>query len=214
MRGSEKTLKEILIEFVVLAAFITLTILVLHSPSLTTADTWLLGLLFALRSPALTDLFSYLTLLGDPYIIAALCIAGSLFLVYAKHIGYAVGLAVGVVGAGLSDVLLKIAVERLRPEGFSTLLPDSFSYPSGHATAALALYGLLTYIALRFFPAHKIIILCFGMAIIAGVGASRLYLGVHYPSDVLGGYLLATLWFFAGIKITQISRGKNLFKLK
>lgn len=214
MRSSEKTLKEILIEFAVLAAFIALTILVLHSPSLTVADTWLLGLLFALRTPALTDLFSYLTLLGDPYIIAALCIAGSLFLVYAKRIGYAIGLAVGVVGAGLSDILLKIAVERLRPEGFSALLPDSFSYPSGHATAALALYGLLTYIALWLFPAHKIIILCSGFAIIAGVGASRLYLGVHYPSDVLGGYLLATLWFFAGIKIAQIYRGQNLFKFK
>jgi undecaprenyl-diphosphatase len=103
----------------------------------------------------------------------------------------ALGLAMVMAGATLLDNGLKLAFHRVRPEVFFGVLPDTFSFPSGHALFALCFYGALaTVVASRLGSTLLRLALWVAAALlILGIGLSRIYLGVHYPTDVLAGFL-------------------------
>ncbi|MDQ4083896.1 MAG: phosphatase PAP2 family protein [Actinomycetota bacterium] len=109
---------------------------------------------------------------------------------------YAVLLPVSAGGAALLATFLKYLFQRPRPELFESDYTASFySFPSGHATIAVAFYGTLALlVALRLQGWHRWAVLAAGAALALLLGLSRLYLGVHYPTDILAGYLAATLW--------------------
>ena len=105
-------------------------------------------------------------------------------------------LLVSTVGGSLLTALLKAVFGRARPELFDSGYTGSFySFPSGHATVAVGFYGALTLIlAYRLRgPARWAVAAC-GVSLVLLIGFSRLYLGVHYPTDVLAGFLAAPLW--------------------
>jgi undecaprenyl-diphosphatase len=108
----------------------------------------------------------------------------------------AVLLLVSTVGGSLLTAILKAVFGRARPELFDSGYTASFySFPSGHATVAVGFYGTLTLILayrLRGF-ARWAVVAC-GVLLVLLIGVSRLYLGVHYPTDVLAGFLAAPLW--------------------
>jgi len=96
-------------------------------------------------------------------------------------------------------------VHRPRPLN-AFYIEDSFSFPSGHAAVAVAFYGFCAYILFRLceqwkWKANAMMI---GVSMIAFIGFSRLYLGVHYLSDVWGGYLIGALWLLFGITLGEL----------
>ena len=109
---------------------------------------------------------------------------------------YAVLLPISAGGAALLATFLKYLFQRPRPELFESDYTASFySFPSGHATIAVAFYGTLALlIALRLQGWRRWTLLAAGGGLALLLGLSRLYLGVHYPTDILAGYLAATLW--------------------
>ena len=111
-------------------------------------------------------------------------------------------LLVSTVGSALLTTVLKGVFERARPELFNSGYAASFySFPSGHATVAVGFYGALTLILayrLRGFARWAVVVV--GVSLVLLIGFSRLYLGVHYPTDVLAGFLAAPLWLiFVGV---------------
>ena len=111
-------------------------------------------------------------------------------------------LLVSTAGGTLLTVVLKAVFERARPELFdSGYTAPFYSFPSGHATVAVGLYGTLTLIlAYRLSGLARWAVATFGVTLVLLIGYSRLYLGVHYPTDVLAGYLAAPLWvIFVGV---------------
>jgi undecaprenyl-diphosphatase len=106
------------------------------------------------------------------------------------------GLAIVMGGATLLDNGLKLAFHRVRPEVFFGVLPDTFSFPSGHALFGLCFYGALAAVfASRLRNAGlRIAIWIAAALLIFGIGLSRLYLGMHYPTDVLAGLLAGGAW--------------------
>jgi len=151
--------------------------------------------------------FSGLTSLGDTLSVGLALLAACLaLLVSRRHKSYIVGLVVAVGGAKLSEVLMKILIERARPDGFALFHLDSYSFPSGHATGAMALYGFITYILCALYPRQRAAWVALGGTVILGVGMSRIYLGVHFPSDVLGGFLLGAIWILVGISAVKYWR--------
>ncbi len=113
-------------------------------------------------------------------------------------------------GAVGFDILMRIAIGRLPPEveRIEQLLPEvqmsfqRYSFPSGHACTVLVTYGALSVIAWRT-PVVKWVTLVFAIFTIAGVGFGRLYLGVHWPSDVLAGYFLGTFWLMLALMVRR-----------
>lgn len=91
---------------------------------------------------------------------------------------------------------LKFAIQRPRPDGFQLAVEQGFSFPSGHSMVAMAFFGLLAWMVWRYEPDRATRIGCvvaFG-AIIVLVGVSRIYLGVHYASDVIAGFCVSLAW--------------------
>lgn len=108
----------------------------------------------------------------------------------------AVLLLVSTGGSVVLTTVLKVVFKRARPELFNSGYEASFySFPSGHATVAVGFYGMLTVIlAYRLEGLARWAVGASGIAVVLLIGFSRLYLGVHYPTDVLAGYLAALLW--------------------
>jgi undecaprenyl-diphosphatase len=108
----------------------------------------------------------------------------------------AVLLAVSTGGSIVLTTVLKSVFQRARPELFDSGYQASFySFPSGHATVAVGFYGMLTVIlAYRLEGLARWAVVVFGTLVVLLIGFSRLYLGVHYPTDILAGYLSALLW--------------------
>jgi undecaprenyl-diphosphatase len=115
-------------------------------------------------------------------------------------------------GAAVLDVVLKLAFHRVRPTAYFGTSPGSFSFPSGHALGSLCFYGALAVILSAHITKKKTRAIIWTVALgIAGIiGLSRIYLGVHYPSDVLAGYSAGVVWVGAvGFSDKILRRGRS-----
>ena len=168
------------------------------------------------RAPSLVYAFRAVTLLGD--IIVVIGIAGiiGIFLYFSKlHRAYIAGLAATLVSAIGINFIMKELVERVRPESFApSALESAFSFPSGHATFSVALYGFVTYLLCKKYPKNAAVLISIAVVLIFVIGFSRLYLGMHFLSDVLAGYLLGGLCLLFGIWVTKNSVTETPFGSK
>jgi len=120
------------------------------------------------------------------------------------------GWATALLGGGLLDFALKQAFQRPRPEDAMDFLVNiSWSFPSGHSMGSLIAYGMLAYVLSTEFVHHRdlrkwVIAPCAFMVL--AIGVSRMYLGVHYLSDVLGGFAAGGLWLTACITGLEVAR--------
>jgi undecaprenyl-diphosphatase len=121
-----------------------------------------------------------------------------------------VGWVAALAGGAVLTQVLKLAIQRPRPPGASVFLTDfSWSFPSGHAMGSLIGYGMLAYLLVALWVEKRgwrISIVVTAAALIAAIGLSRLYLGVHYFSDVIGGYAAGVLWLAACISAVEVAR--------
>ena len=175
--------------------------------NITNFDHYINGLILNLRQPALTELFKDITMLGESRVIVLLVLVVSIFLYQKNQKQRIAELWLTVAGSVGFTYLLKIVFDRPRPAD-ALVLETSASFPSGHATVAMAFYGFIIYLLLKQTSKkiNRILIGLCGALIITAIGFSRLYLGVHYLSDVLVGYLVGGLWLLIGIKLNNYFR--------
>jgi len=160
-------------------------------------DNYLRLALHAHASPALTTFMRWVSMAGEPVLLLTLTSIGILLFVNGSRRRTLAVFLVSVGGADLAGELLKRVFHRARPEAFfGFALPDSYSFPSGHSVNACALFSVLAMYAAARTQSRMARMLGYAGAALAilTIGFSRIYLGVHYPSDVLGGYLFAALW--------------------
>src|SRR5690606_30521458 len=147
-------------------------------------------------APATLDFFAVLTRLGDVATIAALGALVAAVLVIFGRQRLAFGWIVALAGNGALNVTLKHVFERVRPmhqPGIDSV--EGWSFPSGHSSGAVAAYGLLAYVLVRALPArwHAAVVLT-SAALAFTIGSSRVFLQVHFASDVVAGFLAGTAW--------------------
>lgn len=144
-------------------------------------------------SPALDDAMLVVTRLGGWIAVPIITVGGMLVLLWRGRRGDALFLGLSVGGAMLINVILKQIFERARPALWASIAPESsFSFPSGHAMASMSLAAALVIIV---WPTRwRWPALALAVLYVAGVGVSRVYLGVHYPSDILAGWCGAIAW--------------------
>ncbi|HEY0961710.1 MAG TPA: phosphatase PAP2 family protein [Pseudomonadales bacterium] len=151
------------------------------------------------RSEGLTQAAIDLTALGSVSVLTVFAI-----LAYAAAIGSRdfVGLAhlsIALLGAGLWPQLLKPLYGRERPDLLERLVPAAdLSFPSGHAFGAAACYATFAYLCARYTQSHaaEIFAYVFAALLITVIGLTRIYLGVHYATDVLAGFAAGGAWAF------------------
>lgn len=139
--------------------------------------------------------FEFMTMLGDPTAIVLVTIGVITTGLYQSAMGIAISGAI-IPATLLIGAILKILFERARPmtEYAMNMKIKTFSFPSGHSSGSTIAYGLLAYIALMSLPAPLNLIAGGVLAVIPiFVGMSRVYLGAHFPSDVLAGWALGLL---------------------
>lgn len=142
----------------------------------------------ALGGPVLDHVMRFFTLVGSPMIVIP--IAAAVFALAMRQREYRAGMVLVVVMlmSELLLVLLKDTFERARPTLFGDLVLPSYSFPSGHALAAAAVYGTLGLVLARLVPARRGLVVASAPLLIVMIGLSRIYLGVHWPTDVLAGF--------------------------
>ena len=176
---------------------------ILNTKEFISVDNTLATFLFSIRVDSIATLFYVITQLGNPLVVVFCFALMSVFLLLKKK-GYAIwGLLAAVSGSALTVQLGKHLFKINRPVQLSYYHMDSFSFPSGHATAAVAFYGMVFYLLIRNVKTVKAKsgLLITGLILILLIGFSRLYLCEHFLSDVLGGYLLGLLWLLLSLGI-------------
>jgi len=126
--------------------------------------------------------------------LSALLIATAIAFIVRRDWRHLAVLAVTSGGGALLNTALKLSFHRTRPGFASEFHETSWSFPSGHAMDSLIGYGLLAYWLARRFPNRRVAVFVVGALIIGSVGYARLYLGVHYLSDVVAGYMAGFIW--------------------
>ncbi len=161
------------------------------------------------RTAALDEAVAYFTLFGStPGVILAILLTAAWAFHRDRRLARSV-VAVGIVDE-LSYPILKLIFQRDRPLELATVfLPTTFSFPSGHAVAAAAVYGMLAYTFARLYPRLRTPLAIIAPLFILALGLSRPYLGVHWPTDVVAGFALGTLILVGGIRLSRDPRRKT-----
>jgi len=164
-------------------------------------------------SPALTPVMRGVSLLGSVAVIVALSLASAVALAIMHRTRDAIVLVCTMAGVMLLNSGLKLFFHQARPIPYFGDVLDTYSFPSGHSAYSCCFYFAIAAIVATGAPRPSIRALPFGIAtvIVAAVGFSRVYLGVHQPSDVLGGYLVAmfVLAIAKAANQTSLLHGEN-----
>jgi len=188
------------IVFILLFLFLLLALNVYLLPLSIGYDSKIISLFSTIRNPILTPIMVFFTYIADWYSIALLGIIGVAAFWKMRKTRVASALLVSVIGGELIVEIIKHLFKRARPDILSHLVAESgYGFPSGHSFVAFSFYGFMAYCLFRRARSGfaKAITLISGALIILAIGASRVYLGVHWPSDVLGSYLLGAAWISA-----------------
>lgn len=160
------------------------------------------------------SIFWTISLLGAP-ILVALLVAVAGILAYRRNWRRLVALAITCGGGALLNVALKMSMHRTRPSFASEFHARSWSFPSGHAMDSLIAYGFLAHWAMSRWPGRRAAIVVATLVIVVTIGYARVYLGVHYLSDVVAGYCAGCVWLvvcvtgFRFAERQRIGRGPN-----
>lgn len=193
---------------IAIAVFTALASALGASDALGRADQTLTDALRSNVPAAVVAVFAALTHLGDTATRTALCIGIAIVLVATAHRWLAVGWVVAVAGNGVLNHALKQIFERVRPLGpDGQALAEGYSFPSGHSSGSVVTYGMLAYLALRLLPLRwHLPALILAMTLAFTVGSSRLFLRVHFASDVIAGFASGAAWLALCVTTIELVR--------
>ena len=174
-------------------------------------DTIVCDYIYRLRSDGLTTFFKAVTYLGNWQTITLIC---CVFLVLPKvRLSFGIPLSITAVLATSIQKALKTAFHRQRPElSLHLIQQGGYSFPSGHSFTILIFYGLAIFLCRRYIKDKRIanLVTILLSCLIFLIGFSRIYLGVHYPTDVLGGWVLGFSFLMLIISsLLFLQRAKN-----
>ena len=197
----------------ILVIFITLSAIVSFVPFFK-LDLLISDKIQNINSSVFTNIMWLVSFIGNgPIMFMIVGITSLILYIFKLRVEAIIG-SLSTAGGALSGSLIKILVDRSRPSAdhvrVSVWLSDK-SYPSGHVLAFTVFFGFLLYLLFykSKYRVREIIPVILLILLITTIGISRIYLGVHWASDVLGGYLLGALWLMLAIKLYNSYHGKR-----
>ncbi|OPG94463.1 phospholipid phosphatase [Chryseobacterium mucoviscidosis] len=155
--------------------------------------TWIQGM----ESQGMTRWMELFTWIGSGIPVVIITILSMVVLyVFLKHRRELLFLGCVIAGSAILNTLLKLMFHRARPTIHRIIEVSGYSFPSGHSMAAFSLYGGLAFLIWKHIPTAvgRVLMIIVSAMFILMIGMSRIYLGVHYPSDVVGGYFMSGCW--------------------
>lgn len=177
-------------------------------------DQIVIGIVHTLQGPVMTTVMKVITNIGSPPVMIGFALVAVVLLLVKKHFWDATMVGTALAGSWLMNELLKGLFQRTRPDAARLVEVTGYSFPSGHAMVSFALYGMLAYliwINLTSGCLRTVSTLAFALLVVA-IGISRIYLGVHYPSDVLAGFAAGGFWLVGcilGLQTIRYYKGKQ-----
>ncbi|MBM7654526.1 phosphatase PAP2 family protein [Neobacillus cucumis] len=185
-------------------------------------DSTIISYVQGFEAPTLTAVMKFFSFIGGTIPVGVITLL-SIFFLYKvlKHRTELIFFIAVIAGANTLFVSLKQLFHRARPDLHRLAEASNYSFPSGHATMAFALYGTLTFLLWRHIPTRigRTILIMISVFMVLAIGISRIYLGVHYPSDIIAGYFISAFWltfaigFYQRYKEKQYSRRNKLLKV-
>lgn len=164
-------------------------------------DDFVYSLIKPLISNDMTNIMQFITFFSDPiWCILLSC----LMILFVKNKKISKAFLLNLILVFLLNYVLKILFSRNRPADINLIVETGFSFPSGHAMMSLGIYGFLIYLLLLSDKnkISKIIGTCFLILLIFLIGISRIYLGVHYATDVIAGFVISASYLLLFIRFT------------
>ncbi|MCM3766885.1 phosphatase PAP2 family protein [Neobacillus niacini] len=199
------------VSLISLTAFASMAALV-SADKVVRFDKAIIATVQGLESPWLTSVMELFTWIGSTKVVVVICLLIIFFLYNVLHHRSELMLLIAVVtGTPILNHYLKAFFHRARPDFHRLIEIGGYSFPSGHAMNAFSVYAILAFLLWRHIPTRlgRSVLILFSGFMIVMIGVSRIYLGVHYPSDIIGGYfasgfwLTAAIWFFQWYKERQ-----------
>ncbi|MZQ85395.1 phosphatase PAP2 family protein [Paenibacillus sp. 5J-6] len=165
-------------------------------------DSEIISFIQDLETPSLTNIMKLFTFVGGGLPVVVVTVIILFFLYKVLHHRSELILFIGVVvGSVILNETLKLIFKRARPVLHRIIEANGFSFPSGHSMAAFSLYGVVAFLLWRHISTAlgRSMLIVISIVMIIMIGISRIYLGVHYPSDVLGGFLASGSWLAISI---------------
>ncbi len=170
-------------------------------------DTTFLLWLHHFANPNLDNLMLFLTNLGNPSTVVIVAGVTVLLLWWRSYREEAKVFVFTCLGGLILNTGLKLFFSKPRPELWHRLISEkSFSFPSGHALGSMVLYGFIAYELATHYPHLAKVIYSLTVILIIAIGISRLYLGVHWPTDIIAGYGVGFLWLMICITMLKLQR--------
>ncbi|MCC3344673.1 phosphatase PAP2 family protein [Psychrobacter sanguinis] len=194
----------------ILGLFVGLVEDVVTSDSIVAMDHFVSQQMSVLSDSAVVNFFIVVTSFAStPLTLLVVLLTGIICLAIRQYY-LLIGFLISVIGSSAFTYLSKLVFHRDRPVDI-LLYESTFSFPSGHATVTVALYGFIAYMAIRFSRdfGRQVRILVTTVFLCVLVGLSRIVLNEHYLSDVMGGYLVGALWLTVAISVTEWLRAKG-----
>ncbi|MGB3403245.1 MAG: phosphatase PAP2 family protein [Microcoleaceae cyanobacterium] len=168
-------------------------------------DTTILQYFLSIQNQILTQFFIVISFLGKPSLLLLINLMFSIFIWLKKQKFIAIIFLIIGNGAAGFNLFLKSSLARDRPELWDRIIEVKYlSFPSGHAMGSIVIYGLIGYYLMNQFKPWRWLILTLTSILILLIGLSRLYLGVHWPTDVIAGYIMGSIWLTIAILIIEI----------
>lgn len=171
-------------------------------------DKMLMLLVKQLHSPLLDWVMRSASIIGGTIFVTLIClILGAIFWVRQQRV-YFTTLAITAIGGTGLNLLIKQLFDRQRPQlwQLTTAEPNTSSFPSGHAMLSLVIYGFIGYLLARHFRRWRWWIVSLIIGLIVLIGFSRVYLGIHWPTDIVAGQGAGLTWLMACLLNLEVYR--------
>jgi undecaprenyl-diphosphatase len=179
---------------------------IISAKEITQFDSTVISFVQGFENPGLTMIMKIFSIIGDTTAVIVLSLVVLLFLYFVlKHRTELVLFVAAIIGSAVLNLILKYFFQRTRPDIHRLVEIAGYSFPSGHAMNACTVYTIISFLLWHNIQNRtgRIILIVISAIMIISIGLSRIYLGVHYPSDVIGGYFASGFWLAIAIWFFQ-----------
>lgn len=197
-----------------LALFSTIAIL-MHTGRLSDFDDAVTAAAVSSTPVAALRYFAIITHLGDSLTYTILCISAAVLMLFYRQYLLAAIVVMAIGGNSLLNPGLKSVFERVRPlHEHGLVVASGWSFPSGHTSGAVVTYGVLAYLLIKLLPARwHALCIALGVALAFSIGSSRIFVQVHYFSDVVAGFISGTVWLTLCIAVSEFISRRYMYSV-